>query len=125
MRVRTHPGEVLREEFMLPLGLSANALARDLDVPPNRITGIIAARDPRAVTPDTALRLAAYFGTSAEFWINLQAAYDLSLAQMKDGNRIARRVRPRAHAGDVEVGLVRAPATPASAPPARRSRRAG
>ncbi len=125
MRVRTHPGEVLREEFMVPLGISANALARDLDVPPNRITGIIADRGPRAVTPDTALRLAAYFGTSAEFWINLQAAYDLSLAQINDGKKIASQVRPRANAEDIEAGSLRAPAVPASAPPARQSRRAG
>jgi antitoxin HigA-1 len=57
-RITTHPGEVLREDFMIPLGLSANALSRALDVPPNRITSIIAEENPRAVTPDTALRLA-------------------------------------------------------------------
>jgi addiction module HigA family antidote len=125
MRVRTHPGEVLREEFMVPLGISANALARDLDVPPNRITGIIADRDPRAVTPDTALRLAAYFGTSAEFWINLQSAYDLSLAQMNHGNRIARRVRPRATDGDLQAGGTSGTAAAAPAPRPRQSRRAG
>ncbi len=96
MRVRTHPGEVLREEFMVPLGLSANALSRDLDVPPNRITGITAAESPRAVTPDTALRLARYFGTSPEFWLHLQSAYDLSIAVNETGSRIADRVRPRA-----------------------------
>ncbi len=92
---------------MVPLGISANALARDLNVPPNRITGIIAERDPRAVTPDTALRLAAYFGTSAEFWINLQAAYDLSLAQVNDGTRIASQVRPRAIGDDFQAGAPR------------------
>ncbi len=97
MRIRTHPGEVLREEFMVPLGISANALSRDLDVPPNRITGIIATHEPRAVTPDTALRLARYFGTSPEFWLNLQTGYDLSSAMVKTGARIADRVRERAH----------------------------
>ncbi len=96
MRIRTHPGAVLRDEFMIPFGLSANALSRDLDVPPNRITGIIAADAPRSVSPDTALRLARYFGTSPEFWLNLQLGYDLSLAQSEAGARIADRVRPRA-----------------------------
>ena len=79
---RTHPGEVLREEFMVPLSLSANALARALRVPPNRITAIIASANPRAVTPDTALRLARYFGTTAQFGLNLQRAYDLSVAEI-------------------------------------------
>ncbi len=78
------------------LGLSANALSRDLDVPPNRITGILAAEAPRSVTPDTALRLARYFGTSPEFWLNLQAGYDLSVAVKETGARINDRVRPRA-----------------------------
>jgi antitoxin HigA-1 len=96
MRVTTHPGEVLREEFMLPLGLSANALSRELHVPPNRITGITADHDRRAVTPDTALRLARYFGTSPEFWLNLQGSYDLSVAMTELGKEIAERVRPRA-----------------------------
>ena len=81
---------------MVPLGLSANALARDLRVPPNRITAIIAAKDPRAVTPDTALRLGRYFGTTAEFWLNLQAAYDLSRARAATAARIEAEVRPRA-----------------------------
>ena len=96
MRIRTHPGEVLREEFMIPLGISANALSRALDVPPNRITAIIASEDPRSVTPDTALRLARYFGTSAEFWLNLQMAYDLSAARAESGAHIIDVVRPRA-----------------------------
>ncbi len=95
-RIHTHPGEVLREEFMAPLRLSANALARDLHVPPNRITAIIASEAPRAVTPDTALRLARYFGTTPEFWLNLQAAHDLSAAIVEHGERIADEVRPRA-----------------------------
>ena len=95
-RITTHPGEVLREEFMVPLGLSANALARDLHVPPNRITAIIARDDPRAVTPDTALRLSRYFGTTPEFWLNLQTAFDLSQARAVSAARIAEEVRPRA-----------------------------
>jgi addiction module HigA family antidote len=72
---------------MRPLGLSANALARDLHVPPNRITSIVASTAPRAITPDTALRLARYFGTTPQFWINVQSAHDLSLAQAKIGGR--------------------------------------
>jgi addiction module HigA family antidote len=95
-RIRTHPGEVLREEFMRPLGLSAHALARDLHVPPTRITAIISADAPRAVTPDTALRLSRYFGTTPEFWLNLQAAHDLSKARAESAERIVLEVRPRA-----------------------------
>jgi addiction module HigA family antidote len=94
MRTHTHPGEVLREEFMIPLGLSANALSREIDVPPNRITSIIAAE--RAVTPDTALRLARYFDTTPQFWLNLQMAHDLSLAVAAHGAEINDRIRPRA-----------------------------
>ncbi|HBO11953.1 MAG TPA: addiction module antidote protein, HigA family [Halieaceae bacterium] len=70
-----HPGEVLREEFMVPLGLTAYRVARAIDVPPNRIQDI--ARERRNITPGTALRLAKLFGTSAEFWMNLQTHYDL------------------------------------------------
>ncbi len=95
-RIRTHPGEVLREEFMRPLGLSANALALDLRVPANRIGAIIRKESPRAVSADTAMRLARYFGTSAEFWLNLQAAFDLSVARREAGKIIERDVRPRA-----------------------------
>jgi len=95
-RIRTHPGEVLREEFMKPMGLSANAVARALRVPPNRITAIIAEEAPRAVTPDTALRLARYFGTTPEFWMNLQLAYDLSRARVELGGRVEEEVRPAA-----------------------------
>jgi antitoxin HigA-1 len=73
-----HPGEVLREEFLTPLGMSAYALAKALHVPVNRITAILAGE--RAVSADTALRLARFFGTTAEFWINLQGAHDLELA---------------------------------------------
>jgi addiction module HigA family antidote len=78
-RVRTHPGEILREEFLVPLGLSARALAKLLGVPANRLTEIM--RGTRDVTADTAIRLGRYFGTDPRFWMNLQAAYDLSKAE--------------------------------------------
>ncbi len=81
---------------MIPLGLSANALARALGVPPNRISTIVAKEDPRAVTPDTALRLSRYFGTTAELWLNLQSAYDLSEALVHRGPHIEKIVQPRA-----------------------------
>ena len=73
------PGDVLREEFMVPLGLSARALARDMGVPANRITEIL--NGERAVTAETAMLLAARFGSSAEFWMNLQASHDLEVAR--------------------------------------------
>ena len=95
-RIRTHPGEVLREEFMVPFGLSANALALALRVPATRITAIIRDESPRTVTADTALRLARYFGTSPQFWLNLQQAHDLSLMEIERGAAIARDVQPRA-----------------------------
>jgi antitoxin HigA-1 len=78
-RINTHPGEVLREEFLLPLGMSARALAREIDVPANRITGIT--NEARDVSADMAARLGKFFGTSAEFWLNLQTAYDLAAIQ--------------------------------------------
>ncbi len=93
-RIHTHPGEILREEFLIPHGLSANALARAIRVPPNRITAIIAAENPRAVTPDTALRLGRLFGTTPQFWLNLQSAYDLSVAIAEHGDEIDQDVRP-------------------------------
>jgi addiction module HigA family antidote len=92
--VTVHPGEVLGEEFLRPLGLSANALALALRVPATRIGSII--KGERAVTADTALRLARFFGTSAEFWLNLQAMHDLTKAQRENVATIARDVRPRA-----------------------------
>jgi addiction module HigA family antidote len=95
-RIRTRPGEVLREEFMAPLGLSANALAIALRVPATRIRGIIADQSPRAVSPDTAMRLARYFRTTPEFWLSLQTAYDLSEARAKSGKAIERGIKPRA-----------------------------
>lgn len=88
------PGEVLHEEFMAPLGLSINQLARDLDVPPNRISQIV--RGKRSITADTALRLSVYFGVSRELWLNLEVAYQLRLAERLYGDEIRRKVRPRA-----------------------------
>lgn len=78
-RAPLHPGEILREQFMADFGVSINRLARELRVPPTRIGEIVNER--RSITPDTALRLARYFGTSAEFWMNLQTAYDLDVAR--------------------------------------------
>jgi addiction module HigA family antidote len=89
-----HPGEVLREEFMAALGLSANALAHALGVTPARINDI--ARERRGITADTALRMARYFGTDARSWMNLQAAYDLRVAEIAQAKRINATVRPRA-----------------------------
>lgn len=89
-----HPGEMLREEYMLPLGLSANALARALGVTAARINDIVRGR--RAITADTALRLARYFGTDARSWMNLQAIYDLRVAELAQAKRIVATVRPRA-----------------------------
>ena len=89
-RLMTHPGEILREEYLVPLGLSARALAKDLDVPANRLTEIM--RGVRDVTADTAIRLGRYFGTDPRFWLNLQAAYDLSKAEKAHSYRkIVRR----------------------------------
>ena len=89
-----HPGETLREDFLSPLSLSANRLALELHVPVTRINDILHAR--RSITADTALRLARYFGTTPEFWVNLQAHYDLEMAQEASGAVIAAQVRPRA-----------------------------
>jgi len=88
-----HPGEVLREEFLAPLGLSQNALARHLGVPPRRINEIVL--EQRAISPDTALRLARYFGTSERFWLGLQADFDLEEARLALGARLEREVKPR------------------------------
>lgn len=81
-RITTHPGEFLFEEFLKPLDMSARALAAALNVPPNRITAIV--HGERSVTADTAIRLGRYFGTSSEFWLNLQGAYDLSKARAEN-----------------------------------------
>ena len=90
-----HPGEVLREEFLIPMGLTANALAIALQVPAPRINDV--AREKRGISADTALRLARYFGTSAEFWLNLQKVYELRLAEAKTGAAI--RGLPRLREG--------------------------
>ena len=89
-----HPGEILREEFMLPRGLSQNALARALNVPPRRINEIVL--EKRGITADTALRLARFFSTSAEMWTGLQADYDLRLARYEKARTIEREVEPLA-----------------------------
>ncbi|MDP1524450.1 MAG: HigA family addiction module antitoxin [Rhodocyclaceae bacterium] len=91
-----HPGEILREEFLVPLNLSANALAIALGVPAPRINDI--AREKRGVTADTALRLSRYLGTSAEFWMGLQADFDLRLAESAANDALARihRMAPNA-----------------------------
>jgi addiction module HigA family antidote len=81
-RLRTHPGEVLREEYLVPLGMSARALGKALGVPANRITEIM--RGERDVSADTAIRLGRYFRTDPRFWLNLQSAYDLSKAQIEN-----------------------------------------
>jgi len=88
-----HPGEILREEFLKPMEISINRLSRDLDVPPTRIHAIV--HEERAITADTALRLSAYFGTTAELWMNLQQEYDLRVTRLTIGAQIAERVRPR------------------------------
>jgi addiction module HigA family antidote len=80
-RVTTHPGEMLREEFLVPLGLSQNALALKIRVPATRIGEIVNGK--RAITPDTALRLARFFGNSPEFWLNLQQMHDLSKVRLE------------------------------------------
>lgn len=88
-----HPGEILREDLMTPLKLSIHQLARDLHVPPTRISEIVNAR--RAITADTALRLARYFGNAPQFWMNLQAVHDLEVETRRSATRITREIRPR------------------------------
>lgn len=89
-----HPGEVLLEEFLGPMGISQYRLAKDTSVPPRRINEIV--HGTRAVSADTALRLARYFGTSERFWLNLQAQYDLEIERDRLGERLDREVTPRA-----------------------------
>jgi len=88
-----HPGEVLLEEFLKPLALSQYRLAKDISVPPRRINEIV--HGTRAVSANTALRLARYFGVSERFWLNLQAQYDLDIARDRLGDRLEREVSPR------------------------------
>ena len=87
-----HPGEILREEFLVPMEMSANALAMELHVPAPRINDVV--RERRGITPDTALRLARYFGTTPQFWLNLQSSFDLRKAEVELGNKITVEVRP-------------------------------
>ena len=91
-----HPGEILSEEFMKPLGISINRLSRDLNVPPNRIHGIV--HGTRSITADTALRLGTYFEVPPETWLNLQTEYELRLARRTSGQEIEKTVRRRSAA---------------------------
>ena len=88
-----HPGEILREDFLAPLGLSVNALAQALRIPASRLHEVVNGR--RGITPDTALRLARYFGGDAQSWLNLQTAHDLRLVQLQKEEEIERDVVPR------------------------------
>ena len=94
-RIATHPGEILREEYLVPYVMSANALAREIAVPTNRITAIL--NGTRGVTADTALRLGIYFDTTPDFWLNLQSNHDLSRTRAEVGDEITASVhrRPR------------------------------
>jgi addiction module HigA family antidote len=87
-----HPGEILREEYLVPMNMSANVLARAIGVPANRVSGIVAG--VRGVTADTALRLARAFTTSPEFWLNMQQSYDLRLAAAKIAKAVNKEIRP-------------------------------
>ncbi len=105
LEVGVHPGQVLRSEFMVPFGLSASGLADEIKVPASRVSAIV--RGERAVSAETALRLARHFCTTDEFWLRLQAAHDLEIARGRHGPRVEREVMPR------RVGqVVRAPVTP-------------
>jgi addiction module HigA family antidote len=95
-RTPVHPGEMLREEFMKPLGISINGLALELHVPVTRISEIVNER--RGITADTALRLARHFGTTAELWMNLQKNYELILTRQKSLKTIEKQVRRRSAA---------------------------
>ncbi|RUP24150.1 MAG: addiction module antidote protein, HigA family [Curvibacter sp.] len=99
-----HPGEILRAEYLEPLGISAHALAKALKVPPSRIGDIVLER--RGITPDSALRLARYFGGDAQSWLNLQLAYDLKMAEKALQEVFERDITPYAEAaGDVRFAL--------------------
>ena len=86
-----HPGEILLEEFLIPLGISQYRLAKDTSVPPRRINEIV--RGLRSISADTALRLARYFGTSEQFWLNLQTRFDLEREMDRLGNRLSSEVK--------------------------------
>lgn len=87
-----HPGEILREEYLAPLGLTPHALAMELRVPAPRINDVV--REKRGVTVDTALRLSRYFNTTPQFWMNLQSSYDLKIAEHEAGKKIEQEVHP-------------------------------
>ena len=89
-----HPGEILLEEFLVPMEVSQYRLAKDINVPPRRINEIV--HGMRGISADTALRLARYFGTSERFWLNLQAQYDLDVEYDRIGKRLEREIAPRA-----------------------------
>lgn len=89
-----HPGEILLKDFMKPMGISINRLARDIAVPPGRISAIVNSK--RAITADTALRLGRYFGTSPEVWMGLQADYELRIAQRMKGHEVEKQVHRHA-----------------------------
>lgn len=91
-----HPGEVLREDYLIPMNMSANALAKALNVPAPRINDVV--RERRGISADTAMRLARYFGGDARSWLNLQAAYDLRVAELENAKRIDREITPAAAA---------------------------
>ena len=93
MKTAIHPGEILREDFLEPMGLSAYRVAKDIGVPLNRIIAIL--NGQRAISADTALRLERYFGLSPGYWLRGQMLYELEVAQSELGPRIAREVRPR------------------------------
>ena len=95
--IPSHPGEVLLEEFIIPMNLSQNRLAIDIGVDARRINEIVLGR--RSVTADTALRLARFFGNSPQFWLGLQTQYDLDITEDQIGKRLDREVRPYAMAG--------------------------
>jgi addiction module HigA family antidote len=87
-----HPGEILREEYLVPLGMSANALSRALRIPAPRINDVVLER--RGITTDTALRLARFFNTTPQFWLNLQASFDLRRTEVAVGDKIEREIHP-------------------------------
>lgn len=91
-----HPGEVLREDYLVPLGMSASALARALNVPAPRVNDIV--RERRGITADTAMRLARYFGGDARSWLNLQSNYELRKAEIESAGKVEREIQPAAHA---------------------------
>jgi len=98
-----HPGEILREEFLEPLAMSANALSLELHVPAPRINDIV--RERRAISTDTAMRLARYFGTTPQFWLNLQTSFDLKQTEAKVGEQILREVPQRKPGAALNIDL--------------------